>query len=314
MSSPDHKSPDQIKTELEGPVMSIPTTFLADGSIDYDGVSNMIETGIGGGTKVVLLTIGDSQFAFMREHEVSDITRFVVEQTSSRALVVAATAAWATTQCVEFAHYARQIGADVLMTLPVAQGTEPEGQAEHYKAAAAVMPVMLVGVPAHKMLEMLIDEPNICCMKEDGADAYAVQTIEKFDGHWKFMSGGRLGRHMLQWTYGCRSFMDWSTSFAPQVGRTLWQSLEANDVPAAAAVVRDIESPLFRMSGHPTNAGSGLPFPGGWQSLWRACIELNGIASRHLRPPHLSASDDDLERIRPEIQRLSLLSGSASAQ
>ena len=75
MAKPDRMTPDEIKTKLEGPVMSIPTSFLADGAIDYDGVANVIETGIDGGTQVALLTVGDSQFAFMREQEVADITQ-----------------------------------------------------------------------------------------------------------------------------------------------------------------------------------------------------------------------------------------------
>ena len=311
MAKPHRMTPDEIKTQLEGPVMSIPTSFLADGPIDYDGVANIIETGIAGGTQVALLTIGDSQFAYMREQEVAEITRFVVERTAGRAMVVAATGLWATTQSVEFAHYAQDVGADVVMAAPSGQLGDPVGMAAHYKAVAAVMPVMVVGFPPHEMLHRLVDEPNICCMKEDGTDAYAVQTIEEFDGHWKFMSGGKLGRHMLQWTYGCRSFMDWSTSFAPHVGRRFWDSLQSGDIPDAARVVRDIETPLFDLSGHPKVVRIGKAFPGGWQSLWRACLELNGIASRHLRLPHTSADEADLERVKPELERLGLV-GSAS--
>ncbi len=311
MAKPHRMTPDEIKTQLEGPVMSIPTSFLADGPIDYDGVANIIETGIAGGTQVALLTIGDSQFAYMREQEVADITRFVVDRTDGRAMVVAATGLWATTQSVEFAHYARDVGADVVMAAPSGQLGDPVGMAAHYKAVAAVMPVMVVGFPPHEMLHRLVDEPNICCMKEDGTDAYAVQTIEEFDGHWKFMSGGKLGRHMLQWTYGCRSFMDWSTSFAPQVGSRFWNSLQSGDIADAAKVVRDIETPLFDLSGHPKVVRIGKAFPGGWQSLWRACLELNGIASRHLRLPHTSADESDLERVKPELERLGLVGTSA---
>ena len=311
MANSDRMTPDEIKTRLEGPVMSIPTSFLADGAIDYDGVANVIETGISGGTQVALLTVGDSQFAYMREQEVADIARFVVDRAGGRAMVVAATGLWATAQSVEFAHYARDIGADVVMAAPAGQLSDPVGVAAHYKAVATAMPVMIVGFPPHEMLQRLVDEPNICCMKEDGTDAYAVQTIEEFDGHWKFMSGGKLGRHMLQWTYGCRSFMDWSTSFAPQVGNQLWESLQSGHVEAAAKVVREVETPLFDLSGHPKVVRVGKSFPGGWQSLWRACLELNGLASRHLRLPHTSASESDLDQVKPELERLGLLGTSA---
>jgi len=35
--------PAEIQTRLEGPVASVPTSFAADGTIDWDGVANIIE-------------------------------------------------------------------------------------------------------------------------------------------------------------------------------------------------------------------------------------------------------------------------------
>ena len=310
MANRHRKSIDDIKAQLDGPVMSIPTSFLADGSIDYDGVANVIEVGIASGTQVSLLTIGDSQLAFMRDQEVADITRFVVDRAGGRSLTVAATGAWATAQAVEFAHHSQDVGADVLMTLPLGQapGADPSGIAAHYKAVAAVMPVMVVGFPDHAVLERLLDESNICCMKEDGTDTYAVQTIERFGNQWKFMTGGLIRRYLLQWTYGSRSFMDWSTSFAPHLGKGVWGALKDGNVSAASALVARVETPLFNLSGHPLNVNNNrTPFTGGWQSLWRACLELNGIASRHLRLPQVSASQADLEQVKPELEGLGLL-------
>ena len=61
MNGQARKSPDEIRTLLEGPVTSIPTSFLANGDIDWDGVANIIEVGLKGGSGVILLTVGDSQ-------------------------------------------------------------------------------------------------------------------------------------------------------------------------------------------------------------------------------------------------------------
>ena len=47
---PTAQTPEEIKTLVEGPVNSIPTPFLPSGEIDREGVANIIETGITGGS------------------------------------------------------------------------------------------------------------------------------------------------------------------------------------------------------------------------------------------------------------------------
>ena len=301
------KTPDDVRRLLHGRVNSIPTPFLADGEIDWDGVANIIETGIAAGSNVALLTAGDSQYSFLTEKEIARLTRFVIQRVAGRVLTVAATGAWATRQAVQFAGLCRDAGADVLMSLPPQQINDAKGLAGHYRAIAQVVPVMIVGCPPHAMLDRLLDEPGICCFKEDGSEAYAIHTIQKYGAHWKIMTGGSLWRHLSQWPFGCRAFMDWSASFAPHVGESFLEALRVNDPAAAAEVVRAVETPLFSLAGIGVPSAGGPGFPGGWQALWRAALELTGIASRYLRPPQVSASDEDLERIRPTLSELGLL-------
>ena len=91
---PSAKVPEEIKTQLEGPVNSIPTTFLPDCQLDWEGISRMIEVGIAGGSNVSLLTYGDSQFDFLADDEVGQLTRFLIDRVDGRALTVAATRRW----------------------------------------------------------------------------------------------------------------------------------------------------------------------------------------------------------------------------
>lgn len=304
------KEPSEIKALLEGPVNSIPTSFLRDGGIDWNGVANIIETGIAGGSGVSLLTAGDSQLLSLSDSEVAELTRFHSEKVAGRALTVAATGLWWTGKCVEFARHCRDLGVDVLMTLPPSSATEPDGLVAHYKAIADVMPVMLVGYPSHAVLDRLIGAPNICCFKEDGTEAYSIITIPKYAEHWKFMTGGCLWRHLIQWPYGCRSFMAWSSCFAPQVSDRYWRLAQANDMQAAGQLVQKVEFPLFDLCGQQPGGAltGGGSFPSFWQGLWRAALELRGIASRYLRPPMLSATDADMENLRQKLAALGLSS------
>ena len=292
-------TPQQIRSRLKGPIASIPTPFAADGGLDWDGVANIIETALGGGSGVILLTVGDSQYFFMTEGEIAALTRFAIERTAGRALLVAATGPWATRQSVAFAGYCRDQGADLLMSLPPAQMTSGPGLADHYRALAAVMPVMLVGCPSHQVLDSLLDQPAICCFKEDGTEAYAVDLLQKYAHHWTVMTGGTLRRHLIEWPFGARAFMDWSTSFAPQIGAAYWKALEQDNRAEADRITTEIERPIFDLA-------AALDPVFGWQLLWRACLSIHGIAQRHLRLPHPTANDEQVERVRAMLSQMGI--------
>jgi dihydrodipicolinate synthase/N-acetylneuraminate lyase len=301
MNGQARKSPDEIRTLLEGPVTSIPTSFLANGDIDWDGVANIIEVGLKGGSSVILLTAGDSQFFCLSEDEIAELTRFTIDRTAGRALTVAATGIWSTKQAEAFAHRCVEWGVDVLMSVTTFHAQNPEGVAIHNAAISKIIPVMLVGYPSHQALDMLIDEPGICCFKEDGPEAYAAETLQKYGHRWKIMTGGTLWRHLLENPFGCTAFMDWSMTFAPHIGAGFWQALCQNDMAEARRITVEVERPLWDL---------WADFRGGWQTMWRAALELSGVASRYLRSPQLSATDEDLERIQPILKQLGLLSHS----
>ena len=292
------KSPQEVQRLLEGPVNSIPTTFLPDGELDWEGIARAIERGIAGGSRVSLLTNGDSQFEFLSDDEIARLTEFLVERVRGRALTVAATRPWWTGKALGFARFCRSVDVDALMVLPSRQAQDPRGLVAHYRALAEAMPVMLVGEPSYEVLDGLLDVPNICCFKEDGTEAYAIRTMQRYGGRWKFMTGGTLWRHHTQRPYGCRAFFCCYSSFAPHVAQRYMDALRTSDEAAASAVLTGVDIPFF---------GLDAEFAGGIQAVWRGALELNGIASRWLRPPMTTLSEQDMERLRQRLAALGLL-------
>ena len=288
--------PQTIKDRLDGPVNSIPTPFLANGDIDIDGVRNIIDVGIAGGSEVSLLTYGDSQFDHLSDEEVAELTRCLIDQVKGRALTVAATRRWSNAKAVEFAHFCKDLGVDVLMVLP-SDHARPGGKVEHYRAVARVMPVMLVGWPPHEILDAIVDMDNICCFKEDGALDYAPDTMQKYGDAWKFMTGGGLWRNFTQWPWR-PAFFCYFSSFAPHVARDYWDAVQRSDVEKASSIIRQIEKPFEALASN---------VDGGFQALWRATLELNGVASRFLRPPMVTATEEEVDRIRGSIEELGLI-------
>ena len=294
---PPVKNPEEIKTQLEGPVNSIPTTFLPDGQLDWQGIGHIIDIGIAGGSNVSLLTYGDSQFDFLSDEEVAQLTRFLIDRVDHRALTVAATRRWPDDKAVQFAEYCRDVGADLLMVLPSDQ-TQPIGKIVHYRKVAEIMPLMLVGCPAYEILDELLDVPNICCFKEDGSLEYAKAAIHRYGDHWKFMTGGGLWRNYTQWPFGVRAFFCYPSSFAPHVAARWWQALQEGDAKTAGSLIGQIEDPFW---------GIADDVAGGGQAVWRTALETNGIASRHLRAPALSATDEEVEKIGAVLEAIGLI-------
>jgi 4-hydroxy-tetrahydrodipicolinate synthase len=293
-------APDEIRARLEGPVNSIATPFTREGEVDWSGVRNIVEAGIRGGSGVSLLTYGDGNLGVLSDGELAELTRVVVRQAAGRSLVVAATRRGWTRETVAFAEFCRDLGADVLMMLPGESMMGSPGLPDYYRAVAAVMPVMLVGCPDHGLLDRLVDEPGICCFKEDGSEAYAVRTIRRYGDRWKFVTGGQLWRHFTQWPFGCRAFMSCHCACAPEVNDRYWRALLANDLETAGRVVAGVDVPFFDLE---------EAFPGGIQAAWRGMLELNGIALRYRRPPMPSLADPDMDRLKEALARIGLPAG-----
>lgn len=294
------KSIEEIHAALQGPVNSIPTTFTRDSAIDYAGIGNMIECNIRAGGSVTLLTYGDSQLELLSDSELVDLTRFIVSQSAGRSLTVAASRAWNMHMALEFAQTCRQIGVDLLM-LYVAEYTRTSVDtqlAEFYKSVARVIPVMLVGWPEHRLLDQIRDEPRICCFKEDGTVEYAIETMRRYGDRWKMLTGGGLWRNYTQWPLGCRAFMSPWCILKPQVNDRYYQAMLHNDLQTACDVITQLDFPLFECTSK---------YKGGWQTAWRAMLEVLGIAQRYRRPPMPSAGDADLESICSDLQRLHVL-------
>ena len=288
----------ELRARVRGPVNSIYTTFTRSGDLDWEGIRTMIEAGIAGGSGVTLLTFGDSQLDFLSDQEVAELTRVVVEQSAGRSLTVAATKRWSQRQTLAFAEYCREIGIDILMMLPSDHAFSSEGKIAWYRAAAQIIPVMLVGFPTFDILDGVRDEPRICSFKEDGTLDYSLGMMIRYPGQWAYMTGGMYRRHLAQWPYGCEAFFSWASSFAPSVAQAYWSAVQANDLAAAARIVTDIEAPYFTLIER---------FPERFQDVQRGALELNGIARRYLREPRRSLTDAEMDELAAALRPIGLL-------
>ena len=118
-------SREEVREALTGPVAVLSTVFSRDGSIDYAGLRDLIDSQIAGGSKTILLTHGDTLLSLLTDDEIAEITKVAVDHAGGRAMVVAADGTWWTSKAIEFADYCREAGVDVLMVRPPVSPPEP---------------------------------------------------------------------------------------------------------------------------------------------------------------------------------------------
>ncbi len=303
---------EEIREHLTGPCASMRTPFQEDGEIDYEGVRNLIDAAIAGGSRSIILTAGDSHFFALSETEIAELTKTTVEQTRGRSLVVAADRQYHTSKAVSFARYCKEIGAGLFMALPPdwQKSCTPQSLADHYAAVAEVMPVMLVTnlfVPRGQAFglevleEVLKRTDRVMALKDDMGGAFpefARKTCLVTSDSWALISGGQKQNHLNMLPYGVVGFFSLLVAFRPEVTQRYWTAIQENRIQDAVAVIRDYDYPLresfTRLRGGPDAAVHGM-------------LEIYGISQRWRRRPYHSLTDEEMESLKNTLQRIGLL-------
>ncbi len=294
----------EIRQHLSCPVASIRTPFNQDGSIDYKSLRNYVDFSINAGSKTMLITQGDSLLTLLSDEEVGEITRVVVEQTSGRAMVCAATNAWNTYKTINFAKYSRAVGADILMVLPPDWGhsSTPNTIVEHYAAAAEYMPVMVVtnvftqrgikfGLETLKLALEKVD--GIAAVKDDICNDFARKMSVLVHDKWAVLAGGQKQHHLNAHPYGCDGYLSTFITFKPDIANKYWKAVQSNDIMIAKNIIKNYDFPYFDFI-------SGLQ--GGFDAGMHGVYELFGIAKRWRRKPYYSLSDKEIGQLKEFLQ------------
>ena len=106
LAAPARKSsltPQEFQAKIVGPVLSVPTCYRQDLSLDMQGMRRIVELGISSGCGIVTLTAGNNQYDLLSYDEIKDLTREIIDAVDGRAVMIAATGKWETDQAVDYA-------------------------------------------------------------------------------------------------------------------------------------------------------------------------------------------------------------------
>ncbi len=162
---------------FKGAGVAIVTPMHADGEVDYERFTDLIEFQIKNGTDAIIVcgTTGEASTLTHEEH--LDVIKHCVEVTAGRIPVIAGTGSNCTETAVYLSREAEKIGADgLLLVSPYYNKATQNGLYAHFKTVAdsVKLPVILYNVPSRTgcnilpetIVRLCRDVENIVGVKE----------------------------------------------------------------------------------------------------------------------------------------------------
>ncbi|NGZ84214.1 4-hydroxy-tetrahydrodipicolinate synthase [Duganella aceris] len=161
---------------IKGSIVAIVTPMHADGSLDFEGLNQLIDWHIAEGTNSIVIagTTGESATVSVEEH--CALIKATVAHAKGRIPIIAGAGANSTAEAIKLTRFAKEAGADAtLQVVPYYNRPTQEGMYQHFKAIAEAvdLPVILYNVPGRTVADMsnetilrLAAIPNIVGVKD----------------------------------------------------------------------------------------------------------------------------------------------------
>ena len=142
---------------IKGSIVAIVTPMHADGSLDFEGLNQLIDWHIAEGTDSIVIagTTGESATVSVEEH--CALIKATVAHAKGRIPIIAGAGANSTAEAIKLTRYAKEAGADAtLQVVPYYNRPTQEGMYQHFKAIAEAvdLPVILYNVPGRTVADM----------------------------------------------------------------------------------------------------------------------------------------------------------------
>ena len=180
---------------LRGCATALVTPFKADGSVDEESLTRLIEYQLTGGIKLLVPCGTTGESATMTEAEDQLVIKHAIELARERGHVIAGTGSNSTAAAIENSRIAKDMGADALLVVaPYYNKPTQHGLYAHFRAVAEAVeiPIVIYNVPgrtscnisAETTLRLARDFENIVAVKEASGDLGQIMRIlrERPDG------------------------------------------------------------------------------------------------------------------------------------
>ncbi|HLQ86420.1 MAG TPA: 4-hydroxy-tetrahydrodipicolinate synthase [Salinisphaeraceae bacterium] len=294
-----------MSVQLGGSMVALVTPMHADGSVDWDGLTHLVDWHIEQGTQgiVAMGTTGESATLGFREHD--EVIERVVEIVDQRVPVIAGTGGNATDEAIRLTRHASRVGADAcLLVCPYYNKPTQEGLYRHFHAIAMAVdiPQVLYNVPSRTGVDLLpetvarlADIDNIVALKEAKGSVERVhELIERVPDSLAIYSGEDPVA-METMLVGGKGVISVTANVAPKHMRAMCDAALAGDRIKAETLDADLQ-PL-----HAAVFLESNPIPVKW-----ALAQMGHIPDG-IRLPLTPLSERFHQPVRDALQALGLL-------
>lgn len=169
---------------FSGSLVAVVTPMRADGAVDYDAWSRLIEFHIAHGTQGIIVGGTTGESPTLSDPEFTELTRRALAQAQGRTAIMVGAGVSSTAATVERACWLSALGVDALLVVtPAYNKPTQEGLYRHFEAVAAASsaPIILYNVPGRTAVDLLpptvarlAQLPRVVAVKE------AVSDIQRF--------------------------------------------------------------------------------------------------------------------------------------
>ena len=189
-----------MNTKFRGAFVAIVTPFNSDGSLDEQGLVDLIKFHLQNGTHGIVPCGTTGESATLSHDEHHRVVELTIKTVAGRVPVLAGTGSNSTSESIELTRHAKAAGADgALLITPYYNKPSQEGLYQHFKAIAEAVeiPIIMYNVPSRTAINMLpatvarcAQLPNIAGIKEaTGSLQQVSEVIRRCPADFALLSG-----------------------------------------------------------------------------------------------------------------------------
>jgi 4-hydroxy-tetrahydrodipicolinate synthase len=288
------------------------TPFLADGRVDAAAIPRLVEHILAGGSDGIMVCGTTGEFASMSVEQRCDVLRLATAAVAGRGLVFAGIGDTSQAHSLCLADEALRAGADALVAnLPSYYPLTDTMMERSFASLADAVPgpLYLYNIPQTTrhtiplaVIERLSHHPRIAGIKDSEPDGDRLERLAAmFRDRPDFaVFCGSIAFSVRTLRAGADGIIPGAGNFAPARFSALLEAVVEGRYTDAEAAQQGINAlnATYQKGRTISQLFSAL----------KAILEIHGLCGRHVLPPLLPASDEEVEAIRRDLQALGVVS------
>jgi 4-hydroxy-tetrahydrodipicolinate synthase len=290
---------------IQGSLVALVTPMNADGSLDWPGLTRLLDFHLEAGTDGIVAVGTTGESATLDEDEHCEVIARTVQYIAGRIPVIAGTGANSTTEAITLTRCAKKAGADAcLLVTPYYNKPTQEGLYLHHKAVAEAVeiPQILYNVPGRTACDMQADTvarlssvPNIVGIKEATGDLARARRIRELCGEDFALYSGDDATGCDFLLQGGNGVISVTSNIAPKLMHEMSAAAIAGDAETARAADAKLAA------AHRALFVEANPIPVKW------ALQQMGLVGPGIRLPLTPLSEPFHETVRAALRQAGAL-------